>query len=378
MAKPIKSLLGLAIIGALAAGTSAPAEASIKKFNSCSSLNSKFKGGVSRHPQLVFDSIALRFQPKYNDKIYKSHKKLDFDRDGIVCEVTAATWAHKQMLSRLEKSPKLDKSLLVIRSGPSVTKESLASVEKSALTAMKLFSKTFPLEPVNATWFTSDDINWVDSAVAEAGAFPKNYSNNLRNFLHQCNVGNAGIGDKGPYLNQCLGPSGAPANHYPETAAHEYFHTLQFGHMGGQSLPFWFMEGAATFVGIHVGGHSFGDFENARNITLGRYAYRALDRIAKEAISKSDLSSVVSRLVALENPNPDNTIRESAYVFGMLLTEKLVSDYGFARWEVLLSSLAASGFERAFSETYKLSIQEYYLEVAPYIISQLKLSNFGF
>lgn len=378
MSKTLQGVLSLVLVGIVAIGTSAPVQASVKIFKSCSTLNLKFKGGVSRHPQLNFDPAGLHFQPKYNDKVYKAHKKLDIDRDGIVCEVTVADVAHKQVLTQLKKSPKANESLLIIRSGPSVANDNLAVVKKSVLTAMQLFGPMFPAEPVNATWFTSADVDWVDSAIAEAGAFPKSYSNNLRNFANQCNMGNAGVGDKGPYINQCLGPSGAPANHNPETAAHEYFHTLQYSSMGGQQLPYWFLEGGATFVGLHVGGHSYGDFATARNLTLGRYASRGLDQVAKEAVSKSDVSAIVSRLVAIENSNPDQGIRQSAYVFGMLLTEKLVADYGFTQWSTFLTALASNGFERAFSETYKLSVRDFYVESAPYIASQLKLSNFGF
>ena len=376
MKKSITGAIGLALVGALAFGSSTPAEASVRKFSSCSILNAKFKGGISRHPQLVFDAVALHQQPKYNSKIFKANRKLDFDRDGIVCEVTVADVAHGQILAQLKKSPKAEQSLLVVRSGPSVAVGDLATVKKSVLTVMKLFGTTFTLEPVNATWFTSADVDWVDSAIAEAGAFPKSYSANLRNYANQCNMGNAGVGDNGPYLNQCLGPSGAPPSHKSEAAAHEYFHTLQYSRMGGQALPFWFLEGGATFVGLHVGGHSFGDFQLTRNLTLGRYALRGLDRVAQEAVAKSDLDAIVNRLIALQNPNPEQPIRSSAYIFGMLLTEKLVADYGYSQWEAFLRTLGTSGFEQSFTETYKISIRDYYLKSAPYIASQLRVSNF--
>lgn len=349
-----------------------PSHAQPKQFKSCSALIKVYKGGITKHAQLVFESAELQIQPKYKSGIYKVNRKLDFDRDGIVCEKTVVDEAHREIKVALQKSSEVDESLLVVRSGPSLSSADLFEVRKSVLVSLSLFSKIFPVQAVNATWFTAKDVGWVDSAVAEAGGFPRNYSSNLRNFATQCNMGNAGVGDNGPYINQCLGPSGAPAHHNSETAAHEYFHTLQYSSMGGQRLPFWFLEGGATFIGLHVGGHSFGDFATARNLTLGRYASRGLDQMAKEAVSKSDLSAIVNRLVALENPNPEQGIRQSAYVFGMLLTEKLVADNGFTQWSTFLTALEAKGFERAFSETYKLSVRDYYLESAPYIASQLK------
>ena len=371
----IRTLLSLTLVGLVSLSGYAPAEASAIKFKSCSSLNKKFSGGIARHPQLVFDAAELFHQPIFKLKIYKSNRKLDFDNDGIVCEVTVADVAHAQILEQLKKSPAVEQSLLIIRSGPSVASSDLAIVKKSVLTAMKLFGNSVPLERVNATWFTSADVDWVDSAIAEAGAFPKNYSANLRNFSSQCNMGNAGVGDNGPYLNQCLGPSGAPPSHKSETAAHEYFHTLQYSNMGGQALPLWFLEGGATFVGIHAGGHSFGDFRTARNLTLGRYASRGLDRVAQEAVANSNLEAIVNRLIALQNTNPEQPIRSSAYVFGMLLTEKMVADFGYSQWEDFLKTIGTRGFDQAFTETYKIPIRNYYLKSAAYIVSQLKVSR---
>lgn len=372
MSNSVKAISAAVLALAISFAGLSPSQAQPKQFKSCSALNTVYKGGITKHPQLVFESAELQIQPRFKSGIYKANRKLDFDKDGILCEKTVVDVAHREIKVALRTSSKVEESLLVVRSGPSLSSADLVDVRKSVLTSMSLFSRTFPVLAVNATWFTAEDVDWVDSAIAEAGGFPRNYSSNLRNFANQCNMGNAGVGDNGPYINQCLGPSGAPAHHNSETAAHEYFHTLQYSSMGGQRLPFWFLEGAATFVGLHVGGHSFGDFATSRKLTLGRYASRGLDRAAREAVTKSDVSAIENRLVALQNSNPEPGIRQSAYVFGMLLNEKLIAEFGYERWTSLLLALKNSAMEQAFIETYKVELGDYYSRSAPYIVSQLK------
>jgi len=345
--------------------------------------------------------------PKVSKKIYDRNKRLDLDRDGIICEVLlkstpmppAATpspspsadpgvtlenldpvktsiVAQEKVASFLKLASGISSDSIVVRKGPSLSDADIEGVTRSILNSMTLFAPITQPAAVNATWFSGKDADWVDAAITDAGANPRGtptgglYSSWVASVgAKACNMGNAGIGTKGPYLNQCI-KSGAPPSHDYETASHEYFHTVQYS-LGAPPLPLWFMEGGATFVGIHVGGFTYGNTSVARDATLSRYATRDLDAELRGAIAGKDFPKIQQRLLALESANPAGEISSSAYPLGMLVYEGLVAWKGVETLHKHLAEIKSLGFEGSIQKNYGVTLHVLYEKFAPYIASEL-------
>lgn len=385
---------GLAII-AISLSTTSTAIAAPAKFKNCAALLKAYPAGIANSAKVINRGAGPIRTAKVSSAIYSANKSLDTDKDGIACEVVikiapelpAITLdnldasrtrevAQRYVEAAISKAPAVSESILIVRAGPSLVPSDYELAKKSLLTAASLFSSLSSL-PVNVNWFSSADADWVDQAITESGGDPR--ATPTRQPFSQwikavgkagCNMGNASTGTKGPYFNQCL-KSGAPSNLAAETASHEYFHTVQTS-VTTLNQPVWFIEGSATFIGIHVGGFAFGSFTAARNFALNRYATSGMDESIRAAISSGDKDFVISRLKQLESANPTQAIRESAYPLGMLITEALVASGGFDNWTSYLSQIKSLGFEGSLKANYGLSLDELYQKTAGYLISQLQ------
>lgn len=264
-------------------------------------------------------------------------------------------------------------SVLQIRKGPSLREEDLAGPKLSLLNTVGAFSSIYKPALINVNWFTSSDADWVDQAIEESGANPRwtptreLYSSWIKS-VRTCNMGNAGLGSKGPFINQCL-RSGSPPSHDYETASHEFFHVVQ-SEVSGSRLPHWFVEGSATFVGIHVGGQSFGDFATTRSKVIGRWS-TGLDQPLLQAIRSKDKSFIENRFKELEASQVEAGIQNSGYALGMLAYEALVAAHGWQKFLQHLQDIKSLGFQGSLEKNYGLPTAELYKKLAPYVISQL-------
>lgn len=392
MIRKVSALAFAAIFSFSSANTSVAAPIN---FKNCSQLNKAYKFGIASSAKSVNSGAGPIRVPKVSASMYKQYKTLDVDRDGIVCEVLlqvapilpqitfdaldvsrTSLAAQSNINHALSISTKAQESVLVIRSGPSITPEDISTPKKSLLESISLFSGLVVPSAMNVNWFSGQDAGWVDNAITESGGNPNAtptggpFSAWISSVgVSACNMGNASIGSKGPYFNQCL-KSAAPINVAAETASHEYFHTVQLA-VSGFGHPIWFIEGSATFVGIHVGGHSIGQFVSARQFTLNRYATTGMDAELIAAIASSNREYVIGRLVQLESSNVNGSIRNSAYPLGMLVTEAMVAVGGFEKWTQFLQGISKVGFENSLKDSYGLGLKVLYEKTANYIISQL-------
>lgn len=396
----LKTLSGVLILSLLMPGISEVAEA--KVFKNCVELRKVHKYGVASSLKWVNKGSGPMFKPSVSAKSYSDNKKKDLDRDGIACEVSRPVAKSKQLS---DSKPKISfsnldatrtsllaqsyiakavqnaglgsESILVVRSGPSIQQLNLEPVKKSVLHSAALFKSLVNPEVVNVNWFSAKDHAWVDQAIVDSGGSPtatpdgNSYSNWIRRSVNTCNMGNASIGSKGPYFNQCLGNGGPINSHSVETAAHEYFHIVQYSSIGNR-LPFWFMEGTATFAGIHVGGKSGEKYSSLRSDALKRWATNGLDLELREAIRAQDRGYVVSRLRALESQIVDPKIQTSGYALGMLINESLVACGGIEKWLQYLSDIRQHGINESLEMNYGITNEELYESVSVYVLTQLQ------
>jgi hypothetical protein len=78
----MKRLLSISILLTL---LFSPGVANAATYKNCSALNAKFANGVAKSKSAA---SKQKFAPKVSASIYKTHRKLDKDNDGTVCEKT--------------------------------------------------------------------------------------------------------------------------------------------------------------------------------------------------------------------------------------------------------------------------------------------------
>jgi hypothetical protein len=58
----------------------------VKSYKSCTYMNFDFKGGVAKSASSKNKGVKTKLTPEVNAKVYELNKKLDTDKDGLVCE----------------------------------------------------------------------------------------------------------------------------------------------------------------------------------------------------------------------------------------------------------------------------------------------------
>jgi hypothetical protein len=268
---------------------------------------------------------------------------------------------------------KLSEAKISLSLGPSLSADKVKPNLASIQTVLSVFSQIYTPDVFYVNLFAKEDADWVDQAIISAGgnanATPNgvSYSAWMKSVAN-CNMGNASIGAKGPYFNQCLSPD-SPASGALETSAHETFHTVQQA-VGGYDYPVWFSEGGATFIGTHFGPYGTSDYPGNRDSTLSRYLSRDTDLEFRNALASGNQQLIVSRFRALEGRNADSSIRTSAYVLGWLASEVLVAVDGWDKWIALHTGLKSKSFSSNFKDVYGMTLDEFYPIAAKYVISQ--------
>lgn len=379
-----------------------PAEA--KSFKNCTELRKTYSYGVALSRISKNKGERVIYSPKVSPSVYRANKAKDADKDGIVCEVAkkaavtkpaptampaitmdsldakyTSLVAQREIALGIKSSEVFDAKKLIIQLGPSLTSSDVTKPTQAVSNTAALFGGFFAPDTVRINWFTYKDTAWVDQAMNASGGMAtatpdgQSYSSWISAVgQNGCNMGNAMLGSLGPVFNQCL-MGGAPPSHSSETAAHEYFHLVQYS-AAGSGLPILFMEGGATFVGVHVGGYSFGDFALTRQNNVSRNAQRDLDLPLRNAVANNDVASVVERLGKTIQSSPsEQAVRQSSYVLGLLVFEAMVATKGLEVWKQFVSDTKSLGFAGSLAKQYDLTAEQLFHKVAPYVISQLKV-----
>ncbi|MCG7346438.1 excalibur calcium-binding domain-containing protein [Sporosarcina sp. ACRSL] len=61
-------------------------DAAPAKFKNCTELNKTYPGGVAKDSKVKNKGGKTKHKPFVSAEIYKSHIKMDRDKDGIACE----------------------------------------------------------------------------------------------------------------------------------------------------------------------------------------------------------------------------------------------------------------------------------------------------
>lgn len=171
---------------------------------------------------------------------------------------------------------------------------------------------------------------------------------------------------------------------WPEVAAHEFVHVVQQYFMRSTSrqfnsegeytkiMPLHLSEGSANTIGFLTGFRNLGWSSDAMDWMVWQ---RARDNLRWNKIT--NLSQALEVIRGTEERSPNEAF-EMSYAIGGLINEYLISKYGFNAFiNLLKATQTESSYDAALMKSIKKSKDEFYQEVAPYVLETiLRLSPY--
>lgn len=344
-----------------------PSVASIKTYDSCNSLNKVFAGGVSgsKFSKNIGESLAK--SPRVSSSTYKANKKLDFDKDGIVCEVVKKNVAEltisldnldpkwvriygvrevtKAMQKASDKTVNLSLSYIV---SPSVVPQAEALVRLQIDNAARLFSSVFSGESIAVNIYTEKES-------------PSGYSPRA---LHTCGGFLANR-----QINLCMPTTGTYGIDNPGIPYHEFVHVAQV--VEGFTSNNFFMEGGATYIAA-VLGHSYdGAVDSGLEEWLNRpdgwkTAYESLGY----KYTADDMTKFLGLVDSPVNTGRGSVYASSSYKLGSAMWEVMIAVYGWDKYMSFMNSVSnGKTYEQNFELEYGISQSVVHAKIAKYILS---------
>jgi hypothetical protein len=380
MKRVIAILLATLLLGLVPA-----AQAEAKTFKNCTDLQKNYKYGVSLSGTMLNKGAGPIFTPKSNATVYRLNKRLDTDRDNIVCEVVRPKPAPKPNSEPASQAPGTQPPVAknpFITPFPTVfTSQELVS---AALASVKSFmdsaSKSKPVKLAFENTIPEAERVWITKLVStamaslpfQAGQEPVVIVGSTDAFIQTTlkQNGRSGYdpnwwcGSETTYERYCAGSFWAAMNYKDSiekgyaisdtgkraVVAHEIFHVWHKSVDGSPgdnnrdprstgAEPLWFREGMANFMGFAIAHH-----DSATTYAAGRA--NQVDPYMRS--SSVPLSEHIGREI-----NP--------YGIGQAASEYLVASIGVDRALDIYRKLGSGkAFAVAFEESSGISLNDFY------------------
>jgi hypothetical protein len=386
----MKKLLAvlLAFTFALVPTTSWSASAS---FKNCVALNKVFPNGVAQTSKFKNLGKGPINAPKVDSKTFLANKKLDTDRDGIVCEKlkttsgstaepAPATPAASSFAAIDKNSWKIAQAAVLstvasgtvttafnFQVGPNLVESRLVGRKAALANAAKLWSKWFMPANVEAIYWSETDGAWAEDKLLKSW----NYKANLQ-AIGQGERGNCGsAGANGDprviSFHECVGSNLENVPSSVQTTPHEYTHLFQ-NQYGGCALYDWYCEGGAAYFGSTIGNTN--DSTGEKRLAQLREWSRNLGA-NRALVAAGDKATVVRLLTEWQGGTHARDAIAGSYFLGNLATEVLVAAKGVDTWASFTKGMAGySDFETNFKTHYGIDLASFYQIVADYVVSQ--------
>jgi len=384
----MKKMLAVAVLFSLIFSGS-PALAAPAKFANCSALLKKYPNGVAMSAKSTNKGNGPIAKPKVDAGLYNANKKLDTDKDGILCEkvVKAAAPSQSEVtgagLDGINKDSWKIAQAAVLKAvasgtstqanfsfvvGPKLDTARLASRKTALDSAYKLWSKWFAPVTVEAIYWSENDAAWAEEKLATGW----NYRPNLQAIAagERGNCGSAGANGDGrsASFHECVGTNLENIPSSVQTTPHEYTHLFQ-NRYGGCALYDWYCEGGAAYFGSTVG--NVNDTSGAKRLAQLRLWSNNLGEANKASIAAGDKQTVIRLLTEWQGGSHTRDAIAGSYFLGNLATEVLVAAFGVERWAEFTISLAGpNDFDYYFKKSFGVETQTFYKIVADYVAEQ--------
>ncbi|MFM1779703.1 MAG: hypothetical protein RIS51_848 [Actinomycetota bacterium] len=404
----MKRILSLFLFLSLTLSIPLPATSASKVYLDCDALRIDFKAGVAATGYKNRGSDV--FTPKINTAVYLANKKLDSDRDKIVCEISKASslgtaeaalkgpavpisldnldpvWTARvalQSVQKLQQSNQTLSGIAEIIPSPTVQKNEIELEKRLVDEAVTTFQKYFLPNKFQIVMFTNRDSAWADEALIRyGGSFPGQVSSEIAKQSkdpRRCTFGFATENKttRVPIYYGCTDTRSFRNVYNFQNPAHEYFHLVHH-HLAPVRVPLWLFEGSSSYFGEALGYDEFLNYETLK-LNQGMNTGQEFDpdgkgfdpnRFKNWLRTLTPQESV--RIFTILEGEPKNRSAYAHYSLGSWATEALVATYGIEKYMELWIALGASkSFQVAFSETFGLSPTSFYEKLTPYLKSRV-------
>lgn len=414
----VKKLAVAVLISLGLTGLPATEAAEAKTFKSCVELQKVYKSGVSRSKTTGNKGAGPIDSPRVNAAIYNANKKLDKDKDGIVCEVVKKTTSQSpspapevdateqakancpgadislnqnlkaicevsnQSVAKLSAQVFTDRLKVKGPVSAKLTLDLTNSIEKERSEfesqirqALEFFGEDFKSDNVYVSLFSKNEVD-----IAQA-KFEKIAPPNLKLVQWDMvrNSGDLGCGGQAVakldprdnkvkyYFVFCVDLTRNPVSYYGTFMAHELYHLVQksnyktfFYDNPKTSLPHWLAEGSATLMGQI---NQTGNYKNMyKNMWTNFPGFQ-------ETMLSGDPVKVTDYYKSLE---PENIgapgVSAKSYAYGGLASEVLLASFGYEKLREFTNRFATEpNIQESFRATYGFELADFYLRMTSYL-----------
>lgn len=415
----MKKLLTMATVALFLFAPSALLPAEAKTYRTCGDLHRTYPTGVAKSAKFQNSGKGPIYKPRVSQNVYSANRRLDTDKDGILCEVIQKSETSKPVPSspatnsetvtysencismalsseslrklctlKNQDIQKLRAQVISQRAkeirpyNPTFTLALTPSVEVARETfeaqitaALKFFGTDFKSDNLHVSIFSRSEVNEAQRKFEEIS--PPNLK--LAQWDMVRDSGNIGCGGQAAakrdsrdskvkyYFVLCVDLAVNPASYYGPLVSHEIYHLVQKSNYidfyfdnPKTSLPHWLAEGSATLMGEV--NRTSGSSSMYRGMWQNFPGYQ-------DTMLSGDSKRVIEYYQSLEVENiggPELSAR--SYGFGGLASEVLVAAFGYEKLRKFTNLFAAdTDIRRNFREVYEFELDDFYGRMADYL-----------
>jgi hypothetical protein len=342
---------------------SSGAQAAPKAYKTCAELNKTYKYGVSAKAKPRNVGAQAIFTPAVSLAVFNMNKKLDTDRDSIVCEVVRKVAAPSptpgsadanndstasvtdRILRSYAASQQKSDYKIEFSTCPGISQARISDIADSYKVAMRFWSQFFvPTKSIKWVLMGETDRQcWLDNVQKLEGSTGDfNVWHGSTGIMGHCYVSanafcgyGTGVRPNGVFVQYNLVGSKYQGKLSPGVVHHEAVHLYQMSlqsenvtKSAAATLPPWFVEGQATLFGSNISTN--GSIKSYRDVEMARL---------KAVIPKAGTMTAAEwtqELNSLETRHDFIFKNELGYSLGWFILERVYQDYSFNQMHALL------------------------------------------
>lgn len=264
---------------------------------------------------------------------------------------------------------------------PTTNSNNVENVISNINVAARFWSDIYKPEVIGVGLYTEAEVDSIDNTVCDQLKYCDTGNKILPSRQIKMNPENCrmGFSDKStdglntPVFFMCIGSVWGRIKD-EHVAGHEYTHLAQQG--TGQNTansPDWFIEGSADYFGdaLLVWNHKlpqslFDNLQNRSGISFGKEQ----NWCDVSTFSETQIIACLKMAEKLPTGNTSNKLgffQNIAYYPGSLATEVLIAVKGVEVFKNFSLDIQSLGFDAAFEKSYGISVDDFYVKIAPYI-----------
>jgi hypothetical protein len=376
----LKSAVAISLSGALIFTSALSASGAVKTYPSCSALNKVYSGGVAS--SIGFKNLGgtLAKAPKVSSAIYKANKKLDLDKDGIVCEVLKKVVAAPTPAPTVAPEPALTLDNLDVRAVRAQgVREVIGAMTKALtnspnVTINYVVSSDVPTQALADMKLQIDETSKLFSPllggqVMTVVVLTENETPFKNQGRNPFTCGGAAYFDFRTVL--CVPTYGTFGVESFGLGYHEFTHLVQIAQFTPKPKSTFFFEGFATYVAGVLGfardGVSDDNFNSWLNKDQGwKKSYEGFGY----TYSVEDMSRFLDVADNDQNPDQKFTYSVASYKLGAAMWEVMIAVYGWDKFMSFFDSLDnGKSYAQNFESNYGVSLADAHIKIAKYILS---------